>query len=116
MTVPGCSPAEPRAAWIALALTMVFGMAACGPAPPSSARQAGAPNSGAAPGQAAKKTITIAYGRVPTSLGPIEGSVAEFREIAHAGCWLWIPSPTERWGRSPPRAAYIRTDGIVSMA
>lgn len=34
---------------------------------------------------AQKKVITIAYGRLPTNLGPMEGGVAEFREIAHAG-------------------------------
>jgi peptide/nickel transport system substrate-binding protein len=39
--------------------------------------------SGAA--NATKKTLTIAYGRAAPHIGPLEGGVAEFREIAQAG-------------------------------
>jgi peptide/nickel transport system substrate-binding protein len=64
-------------------LGLVLILSAAGCAPTSSPGPAGQGNSGGQ--QAQKKIITVAYGRIPTNLGPLEGGVAEFREMAHAG-------------------------------
>jgi peptide/nickel transport system substrate-binding protein len=62
-----------------MALAALAGLvAAC------SSQAAGTPTDGARP-QQQRKVLTVGYGRSVQHIGPFEGGVAEFREIAHAG-------------------------------
>jgi len=72
----------PMRRWAVVAVT--FFVLACGPAGQGDAGRAGQSSAGAAV-TAQKKTVTIAYGRAAPHIGPLEGGVAEFREIAQAG-------------------------------
>ncbi len=66
----------------ALVAVMLLAIA-CGPARPEDGSRGGQPAVGNAGPQ--KKSLTIAYGRAAPHIGPLEGGVAEFREIAQAG-------------------------------
>jgi peptide/nickel transport system substrate-binding protein len=72
----------------AFVAVLLFALA-CSPARPQEPGAGPAGSSGRAAPQ--KKTLTIAYGRAITHIGPMEGGVAEFREIAQAGLLILDP-------------------------
>src|SRR5213592_2323089 len=76
-----------RLRFSALLVVTLFVMS-CGPAGAADSR--GGQTSGG-PAAAQKKTLTVAYGRAITHIGPMEGGVAEFREIAQAGLLVLDP-------------------------
>src|SRR5205823_3550911 len=60
-------------------------LAGCSQAPPASNGGAATAAGSSAASGLQKKTLTIAYGRAVPHIGPLEGGVNEFREIAQAG-------------------------------
>src|SRR5713226_7804759 len=75
--------------FLLLCLTATLIAAGCGApqrAPDTSANDPGRPET-----SGHKKSLIIAYGRAIPHIGPLEGGVAEFREIAQAGLLAMDP-------------------------
>ena len=64
-------------------LCLTFALIAAGCGAPPRAPDTGADNPGRREPSGHKKSLIIAYGRAIPHIGPLEGGVAEFREIAN---------------------------------
>lgn len=83
-TRPRAAGGKPSSLRLSMFLITTLLLLACGPARPEDAARGGQPSGGAG-ATPQKKTLTIAYGRAAPHIGPLEGGVAEFREMAQAG-------------------------------